>query len=97
LIGAVITAEKRGRRHMSNDQFDIILVQAEAAKRGRASIWTVHDRPRDYPTGFVAKMFELDDAGPHPTQYRSSNRSARSFLAPASLACRATTATSRIS
>jgi hypothetical protein len=54
---------------MSDDGFEIVIVQAEAAKRGRVSIWNVYDRPRDYPTGFVAKMFELGRAGPQPTPY----------------------------
>jgi hypothetical protein len=54
---------------VSDDGFEIVIVQAEAAKRGRASIWTVYYRPRDYPTGFVARMFEVHGAGPQPTQY----------------------------
>jgi hypothetical protein len=54
---------------MSGAEFEIVIVRADAAKRGRASIWTVYDRPRDYPTGFVAKMFEISSAGPCPTQY----------------------------
>ena len=41
---------------MTSDVFDIVIIhiiQAEAAKRGRLSIWTVYNRPRDYPTGWV--------------------------------------------
>jgi P27 family predicted phage terminase small subunit len=64
------TSRSRGDRSVtSDDGFEIITVQAEAAKRGRASIWTVYGRPRDYPTGFVAKMFELSAAGAQPPQY----------------------------
>jgi hypothetical protein len=51
------------------DVFEIVIVQAEAAKRGRVSIWTVYDRPADYPTGFVARMFEVSGAGAQLTQY----------------------------
>jgi hypothetical protein len=54
---------------VSDDLFEIVVVQAEAAKRGRASIWTVYAWPKDYPTGFVARMFEVSDEGPQPTQY----------------------------
>jgi hypothetical protein len=54
---------------MSDDGFEIVIVQAEAAKRGRVSIWTIHERPKDYPIGFVAKMFELSSAGPRPARY----------------------------
>jgi hypothetical protein len=54
---------------MTDDGFEIVIVEAEAAKRGRVSIWTIHERPKDYPTGFVAKMFELSSAGPQPTRY----------------------------
>jgi len=54
---------------MSDDGFEIVIVQAEAAKRSRVSSWIVYDRPTDYPTGFVARMFEVHGAGPQPTQY----------------------------
>jgi hypothetical protein len=56
-------------KDVNDDAFDIVILQAEAVKRGRLSIWTVYDRPRDYPTGWVARMFEVSGAGPRPTGY----------------------------
>jgi hypothetical protein len=35
------------------------LAQAAAAERGILVIWTVYDRPKDHPDGFVARMFEV--------------------------------------
>jgi hypothetical protein len=55
---------------VTSDVFDIVIIhiiQAEAAKRGRLSIWTVYNRPRDYPTGWVARMFEVGGAELKPT------------------------------
>lgn len=75
---------------MSDDAFEIVIVQAEAAKRGRISIWTIHERPKDYPTGFVAKMFELSAAGRQPTQYAIRSEELepiREKLSRAGLAC----------
>jgi hypothetical protein len=52
---------------VSDDLFEIVVVQAEAAKRGRASIWTVYAWPKDYPTGFVARMFEVSSRRSTPS------------------------------
>jgi len=30
-------------------------------------MWTVYDHPRDFPTEYVARMFEVDAAGARPT------------------------------
>ena len=35
---------------MTDEMFEIAIVQAEAVKRGVLTIWTVYERPRDYPT-----------------------------------------------
>jgi hypothetical protein len=51
-----------------SDAFDIVLAQAEAAKRGVLSMWTVYERPTDYACGFVARRFEVTGKGPTPTQ-----------------------------
>ena len=51
-----------------SDAFDIVIVQAEAVKRGVLSMWTVYERPRDYACGFVARRFEITGKGPMPTQ-----------------------------
>jgi hypothetical protein len=50
-----------------DDVFSIIVVQAEAAKRGVLTIWTVYERPRDYACGFIARAFEVTSTGPMPT------------------------------
>ena len=50
-----------------DDVFDIVIVQAEAVKRGALSLWTVYERPKDYPIGWVARRFEVTAAGPKPT------------------------------
>jgi hypothetical protein len=34
--------------------------QRDAQARGVLNIWTVFDRPLDYPHGFIARRFELD-------------------------------------
>jgi hypothetical protein len=51
-----------------SDAFDIVLVQAEAVKRGVLSMWTVYERPPDYVCGYVARQFEITGKGPAPTQ-----------------------------
>jgi hypothetical protein len=84
---------------MSDDAFDIVIVQVEAAQRGRASIWTVYSWPKDYPTGFVARMFEVTAAGPQPTPYAircmDLEPIREKLFRAVSLAGHATTATSR--
>jgi hypothetical protein len=44
---------------MSDAIYDIIIAQAEAAKRGALSMWTVYKRPKDYACGYVARRFEV--------------------------------------
>jgi len=56
-----------GNDLMSDDVFEIVIIQAEAAKRGVLTIWTVYERPKDYPIGWIARMFEISGAGPKPT------------------------------
>jgi hypothetical protein len=38
---------------------EIITGQNEAAARGKLAMWTVFDRPRDHPEGFIARRFEV--------------------------------------
>jgi hypothetical protein len=52
---------------MSDDVRAIVTAQAEAAKRGALSMWTVYERPKDYSCGFVARRFEVTGLGPQPT------------------------------
>lgn len=45
----------------------ILDMQWKAAKRGILSMWTIYDRPKDYPTGFIARRFAVTELGPCPT------------------------------
>jgi hypothetical protein len=36
----------------------VVKAQWEAAQRGQLAIWTIYDRPRDHPDGFIARRFE---------------------------------------
>jgi hypothetical protein len=31
------------------------------------SSWTIYDRPKDYPHGYIARRFVINGAGPIPT------------------------------
>lgn len=47
-----------------NDTLDsharhVIMTQADAMKRGALVMWTVYDRPKDYPDDVVARMYEV--------------------------------------
>ncbi len=48
---------------MSTDEPDqaqqVLMSNADAAKRGALTIWTVYDRPKDHPDGFIARRFEI--------------------------------------
>jgi hypothetical protein len=45
---------------MSDDPvLHVLTAQSDAAKRGALAVWTVYDRPDDYPDGFIARMFEV--------------------------------------
>ena len=52
---------------MTDEIHQIIIVQAEAAKRGMLTIWPVYEKPRDYPTGWIARMHEVSGAVVKPT------------------------------
>ena len=54
---------------MTDEIYQIIIIQAEAAKRGVRTIWTVYEKPRDYPTGWIARMHEVVGAVVKPTGY----------------------------
>lgn len=36
----------------------VLMTQASAAKRGALTIWTIYDRPADYPHGYIARRHE---------------------------------------
>ena len=41
----------------------VLTAQSDAAKRGALAVWTVYDRPDDYPYGFIARMVEVASGG----------------------------------
>jgi hypothetical protein len=45
----------------------VIWTQLEASQRGVFTSWTVYDRPRDHPIGFIARRFEVGSGGVTPT------------------------------
>lgn len=54
---------------MSDDVFEIVVLQAEAMKRGVLTMWTVYERPKDYACGFVARLFEITGPEPKATHF----------------------------
>ena len=46
----------------------IIWATLEAAQRGRTTAWTIFDRPRDHPEGFIARRFEIGNGVTTPTK-----------------------------
>jgi hypothetical protein len=38
----------------------ITLRQADAQVRGVLNIWTVYNRPKDYPSGYIVRRFEME-------------------------------------
>jgi len=42
---------------------DIVKGQWEASQRGQFTIWTIYDRPKDHPEGFIARRFEVGGGG----------------------------------
>jgi hypothetical protein len=45
----------------------IVKSQWEASQRGQLTIWTIYDRPKDHPDGFIARRFEVGGHGPVAT------------------------------
>jgi len=37
----------------------VLMTNADAIKRGALPIWTIYDRPLDYPDGYIARLHEL--------------------------------------
>jgi hypothetical protein len=44
---------------MTNVDGKIAKASWDSAQRGELSMWTVYDRPPDYPDAFVARRFEI--------------------------------------
>jgi hypothetical protein len=38
----------------------ILKAQADAQAKGVLNLWTIYDRPRDFPDSYVARRFEFD-------------------------------------
>jgi hypothetical protein len=52
------------RGPMSDDPvFHVLEAQSDAARRGALAIWTVYNRPDDYPDGYIARMSEVARGG----------------------------------
>jgi len=68
---------------------DIIQTQAKATERGALSIWTVYDRPKDHPEGFIARQFEITAGRAKATDSRLVGplESIRHALGSAGLVC----------
>jgi hypothetical protein len=49
------------------DEFEVFDTQQGAAHRGLLTIWTIYDKPKDHPDGFIARRFEVGADGPVPT------------------------------
>jgi hypothetical protein len=43
---------------MTDKAFDVLMLNADAVKRGVLPMWTIYDRPKDHPDGFIARRFE---------------------------------------
>jgi hypothetical protein len=54
--------------HNGDTVSGIIWATLEAAQRGRTTIWTIYDRPRDHPDGFIARRFEIGSGSTTPTK-----------------------------
>ena len=40
------------------DEFEVLDAQNAAAHRGLLTIWTIYDKPKDHPDGFIARRFD---------------------------------------
>jgi hypothetical protein len=62
----------------------VIGIQSEAAKTGTLTMWTVYDRPRDFPENFVARCFDINPDGaaatPHVIVAKSLRHIRRTLL-----------------
>jgi len=47
------------RRDNGDSVSGVIWAQLEAFQRGQLTQWTIYDRPRDHPVGFIARRFEI--------------------------------------
>jgi hypothetical protein len=43
---------------MTDRAYDVLMLNADAVKRGVLPMWTIYDHPKDHPEGFIARRFE---------------------------------------
>jgi hypothetical protein len=43
---------------MTDKAYDVLMLNADAVRRGVLPMWTIYDRPKDHPDGFIARRFE---------------------------------------
>jgi hypothetical protein len=67
------------------------IAQKEAAERGKLTLWTVYDHPKDYPDGFIARMHEVV-GGPTNRTHTGTLRELREIFRRAGLVCLARSA-----
>lgn len=60
----------------SEDQTDvsdavigILQIQDNAARRGALTLWTIYDKPKDYPHGICARRHEVGNGKSVPTEH----------------------------
>jgi hypothetical protein len=67
-----MTAYQR-RRFRREERVDlvanVVTAQMEASARGALCIWTIYDRPKDHPHGFIARRFEVGRGTSTPTAH----------------------------
>jgi hypothetical protein len=54
---------------LDNQAMNVLMLQANAEKRGNLNIWTIYDKPTDYPHGFCARRHEVSKHGPLATDH----------------------------
>jgi hypothetical protein len=58
-----VTAYQRRRFRRREEGVDlvasVVAAQMEASARGAVTMWTIYDRPKDHPHGFIARRFEV--------------------------------------
>jgi hypothetical protein len=64
----------------------VLMVNANAAKRGVLCIWTIYDRPTDYPHGHIARRHEAP-GGPTDHMLTGELEELRDVMRGAGLVC----------
>ena len=68
-----MTAYQRRRFRRREEGVDlvasVITAQMEASARGALTMWTIYDRPKDHPHGFIARRFDVDSGATVATNH----------------------------